>query len=412
MMRVVIAPDKFKGSLTAISAYGAIANGVWAARPKTKLSLFAMADGGEGTADVFRMNGCRRVTREVCGPLPGTRVSGEIVFLEDGETAILDMATAAGYSLLGDGERDPTRTTTYGVGELIRFAADAGVRKIVVGLGGSATCDGGLGAAQALGAAVELDDGPATSPVTGADLSRLRGIAFPGRLTNPKAPLSREQSERPGSESDARSARGSTGSSARATEQTDGVEVICLCDVDNPLSGSRGAARVFAPQKGATPAQVEQLDIGLRRLTDVADARDLANEPGTGAAGGLAFGLALACGATRRPGADYVADALGLDSRLDGADLCITGEGRFDATSLGGKVTACVARRCKRFGVPCFVLAGGVELDLEEAHAAGVTSYRGIVPGPCTLDEAEANAFDWLGRAAEQSVRLFLAGRV
>ena len=374
----MIAPDKFKGSLTAVQAYGAIANGVWAAAPHAKVSTFAMADGGEGTADAFRTGGAKLVRREVCGPLPGTRVVGEVVIARDGQTAFLDTATAAGLSLLDEPDRDPTRTTTYGVGELIRFALDADCRRVIVGLGGSATCDGGLGAAQALGATIELDDGPATTPISGGDLHRLRAVVFP---------MSRERSER---------------NAPAAT-----AEILCLHDVDNPLLGDRGTARVFAPQKGATPEQVEELERGLSRLVEIMDAATLATQPGTGAAGGLGFGLNLACGATLRPGAAFVADELRLDDALAGADLCLTGEGHFDATSLGGKTTVTVARRCQKHGVPCVVLAGGVELDLEQARAAGVTAYRSIVPGPCP--PARAHAFDWLGRAAEDVVRLFLA---
>ena len=371
----MIAPDKFKGSLTAVQAYGAIANGVWSAAPHAKVSTFAMADGGEGTADAFRTNGARVVRREVCGPLPGTRVVGEVVIDPDGHTAFLDMATAAGLSLLDAADCDPTRTTSYGVGELIRFALDADCRRVVVGLGGSATCDAGLGAAQALGATIDLDNGPATDPVTGGDLHRLRAVDFKP---------SRERSERnlPG--------------------------ILCLHDVDNPLLGGRGTARVFARQKGAAPGQVEGLERGLSQLVALAGAANLAAQPGTGAAGGLGFGLNLACGAALRPGADFVADELRLDDALAGADLCLTGEGRFDATSLGGKVPVVVAGRCRQHGVPCVVLAGSVELDLD---AAGVTGYRGIVPGPCSLADARANAFDWLGRAAEDVVRIFLAGR-
>ena len=379
-MRVVVAPDKFKGSLTAAQAYGAIANGVWAAAPHAKVSTFAMADGGEGTADVFRANGAKLVRREVCGPLPGSRVVGEVVIEKDGQTAFLDMATAAGLSLLDEADRDPTRTTTYGVGELIRFALDADCRRVVVGLGGSATCDGGLGAAQALGARVELDDGPATQPVTGGDLHRLCAV---------DSSLSRERSERnpPGAD----------------------VQILCLHDVDNALLGDRGTARVFAPQKGATPEQVEQLEHGLARFVELLNAAALATQPGSGAAGGLGFGLDLACNATLRPGAAFVADELKLDDSLTEADLCLTGEGRFDATSLGGKAPIVVARRCQKRGVPCVVLAGSVEPDLDAARAAGVTSYRSIVPGPCSPADARAHAFDWLGRAAEDVVRLFLA---
>lgn len=370
-MRVVIAPDKFKGSLSAISAYGAIANGAMAADKDVKLRLFAMADGGEGTANVLHMHGCRTVQHEVTGPLPGTRVTGEIVILEDGKTAAIDMASAAGFSLLRPEDRDPSQTTSFGVGELIAFAAAADCTTILLGLGGSATCDAGLGAAQALGVPIQINGETIRRPVTGADLHRVSEIG-------------------------------------KAAGRFDGLEVICLCDVDNPLHGPDGAAHVFAAQKGATREQVLQLDRGLARVAGLSlfDATRLH----MGAAGGLAFGLQHAVDASAIPGAPFIADHLELDRSLAVADLCITGEGRFDETSLRGKVTSEVARRANQAGVPCIVLAGSIDpwLNVDEL---GLIAMHSLLPGPMTLDEAVEDAFDLLGAAAEQVIRTFIAGR-
>ena len=369
-VRIVVAPDKFKGSLTAIEAYGAIASGIWAAAPDVTCSTFAMADGGEGTADVLRMKGCERVEHAVTGPLPWLQAKGEIVLLDDGESAILDMASAAGFSLLTETQRDPTLTTTFGVGELIKHAIGLGRKRILVGLGGSATCDGGLGAAQALGLQLQLDGKPLTRPPTGADLAKVTAISPPDSKLD--------------------------------------VEIICLCDVDNPLVGPNGAAPTFAPQKGATPEQVQQLDAGLMNIAGLSRANPCAAH--TGAAGGLAFGLGMAVPTTMTPGAAFIADYLELNKSLANADLCFTGEGRFDETSLGGKVTAEVAKRAKAGGVRCVVLAGAVT-EADGMHNAGVTAAFSIVPRAMVLEEASARASELLARTAEQAMRLFLAGR-
>lgn len=374
-MRIVIAPDKFKGSLAAQSVAHSMAEGVQRVAQGQSVILAPMADGGEGTAEVIAAAspGSRVADVEVTGPLPEMRVVARIFFLGDG-TAALDMASAAGFSLLQPSQRDPMRTTTYGVGEAIRHAIQQGARQVLVGLGGSATCDGGMGAAQALGAQIELDDGPAASPITGGDLARIRSVRFN------------------------RDALG-------------GARVICLNDVNNPLLRANGTAYIFAPQKGASPRQVQQLDAGLRRLAELAGATLTAESPGMGAAGGLGFGLHLAAGAELRPGSDAVAETIGLDEKLLGADVCFTGEGRFDATSLGGKVAIAVARRCNAAGVPCFILAGSVQTGLTTVHDLGVTSFSSILPGPMTFEEAVPQTHILLAEAAEQVMRIFFAGR-
>ena len=371
-LRIVVASDKFKAALTAPQACASISEGVRRVAPEAEIDVCPMADGGEGTADALAGGGGRVIEREVTGPLPGTRVLGKITLLDDADTAVIDMASAAGFDLLDEAGRDPTRTTTYGVGELIRYAVEMECSKVVVGLGGSATCDAGLGAAQALGSHLFLENGlVATEPMTGGDLIRLTKIDLPVLLRR--------------------------------------TRVTCLCDVNNPLFGDRGAARVFAPQKGATPAQVEQLEAGVRHAARVCGRPDIAAEPGMGAAGGLGFGLALAARAELRPGVDACCDACKLDDRLLGTQLCITGEGRFDAQSLDGKVVSGIARRCDDADVPCVVLAGSIDPALDHAHDAGVTAYFPLTPGPATLAELLPQTEDRLAATAEQVMRLVLA---
>ena len=374
-MRIVVASDKFKEALSAERACAAIARGVRRAAPEADIDECPMADGGEGTGRALAAGNAgetRELIFDVCGPIPGTTVKGRVVVIDGGQTALIDMADAAGIALLKPEERDPTRTTSYGVGELIRHAVDAGCRRIVVGLGGSATCDAGLGAAQALGLHLEFEDGPPRGPVVGGDLEKLVHVDVPV-----------------------------VGLGAR---------VLCLCDVDNPLVGERGTARAFAPQKGASPEQVDRLEAGVRHAAETAGRLLAANEPCFGAAGGLAFGLHLACKAEARPGVDAVADTARLEERLESARLCITGEGRFDGSSFDGKVVGGVAARCHVAEVPCIALVGG--LDPHAAEDASSLHLSGVFPlacGPQTIEEMIAATEERLEQAAEQVCRFFLA---
>ena len=371
-MRVVVALDKFKRALSAPDACAAAAAGVRRAAPEAEVELCPMADGGEGTAAALAARGGPIVEREVTGPLPDRRVLGRITLIDAGRTGVIDMSAAAGIALLDDRDLDPERTTTHGVGELVAHALDLGCRTVIVGLGGSATCDGGLGAAQALGLRVTLDDGrPAARPLTGGDLGRVTKLEVP--------------------------AIGHRG------------RVVCLCDVDNPLLGDRGTAAVYAPQKGATPRQVRSLEAGLRRLVEASGRAALAGEPGMGAAGGLAFGLSLATKAELRPGVEAVCEACKLDELLVGTQLCLTGEGRFDSQSLAGKVPAGVARHCREAGVPCVVLAGSVEAEAAARAAEhGIAAAVCLADGPATLADLMARTPDLLSAAARQVTRLAL----
>jgi glycerate 2-kinase len=377
-MRVVIAPDKFKGSLTAPEAAAAIARGVEAAAPGTQIDPVPLADGGEGTvaALVAATSGTfREVT--VTGPL-GDPVSARFGLLGDGTTAVLEMAAASGLGLVPPGRRDPSRASTRGTGELLRAALDAGASRVILGLGGSATNDAGAGLGQALGFRLLDADGRDLPPGGGA-LGRLERIDPGGR-----------------------------------DPRLSGGAIDVACDVDNPLCGPHGASAVYGPQKGADPDMVAELDGNLDHFARIV-ARDLGisirDLPGAGAAGGLGGGLVAFAGGRLQPGIDLVMHAVGLADRLAGADLCLTGEGGLDASSASGKTVAGVSRLARSLGVPTLALAGTIGPGAEAVLDQGVDAYFSICPGPIPWDEAIATAADLLQRAAEQVTRTFLAGR-
>ena len=372
-MRIVVAPDKFKGCLAAREVAAAIAAGIRRADPSAVIEQIPMADGGEGTVDALvAATGGRFVTRTVTGPLPGTRVNATYGMLGDGRTAVIEMAAASGLALLRPEERNPERTTTYGTGELI---LSAGAERIILGIGGSATTDGGLGCAQACGVRFEMSDGTirttGQAPLTGGDLANVRRTVI---------------------------ARSVIGGAIRVA-----------CDVDNPLYGPRGAARVFRPQKGATPEQVERLDAGLRQLAAVVGEEDVARVPGAGAAGGLGFGLMAFLNARLQPGFEIVAEAVGLRERLAGADLVITGEGRLDESSLGGKTVIGVARVCRELGVRCVALVGSVGAGADGALAEGLASYHVVSDPAMDVGEAMKHAAELLATKAEELMRVRFA---
>ena len=368
LRRAVVAPDKFKGSLTALEAAAAIERGLRAGAPSIEeIRVIPMADGGEGTVDAFLAGGAKRIVRFVRGPL-GNRV--EAAFALEGTTAIVEMSAASGLALIPAKRRDPLRTTTFGTGELVRAALDAGASHIVVGIGGSGTNDGGAGFLQALGARL-LDASGEALPPGGAALVRLAQIdlrEFDGRV---------------------RSAN---------------VEVAA--DVDNPLCGPNGASAIFGPQKGASAQDVRLLDGALAHFADVAaqalgvDQRD---EPGAGAAGGLGFALIAFTGATLRPGVDIVAQLRGLEPALIGADAAFTGEGSIDRQTLAGKTVAGVARLAKAAGVRSIVAFGGrVDPQAGETlERLGVTCVA-IAPPDEPVADAMRDAATNLERAARR----------
>lgn len=374
-MRVIIAPDSFKGSLSAAEAAAAMAAGVWRACPNADVVRIPLADGGEGTVDaLLRALGGAPLDVEADDPL-GRPLRARIALLGDGRAAI-EMAAASGLPLLRAEERDPFHTSTRGTGQLIRAALDHGAREIILGVGGSATVDGGAGALRALGARL-LDAGGHPIPQGNAGLASLAAIDL--RDLDPRL---------------------------RATR------LRVACDVTNPLTGPRGAAAVFGPQKGARPEDLPALDANLAHFAQVAArdlGRDVAAVPGAGAAGGLTAGLLL-LGAVTEPGIDLVLDVTRFADQLRDADLVLSGEGRIDGQTAHGKVISGVLARAAAAGVPLVALAGAVRREeLTPLYAAGLVAAFPIVDGPTTFDDAIARAAPLLERAAEAAVRLWLA---
>lgn len=372
-MKIVIAPDKFKSCLTAAEVCRAIAAGLRLADPTVSIDECPMADGGEGTvAALVAATAGRFITRRVTGPLPDMKVDAIFGMLGDGQTAIIEMAAAGGLAPLKPEDRNPLYTTTFGTGELINAAIELGAKKIILGIGGSATVDGGIGCAQACGHTIILEDGEPvsrTEPLVGADVSRVVLV---------------------------KRHRG---------EKTDGIPILVACDVDNPLYGPRGAAEIFGPQKGANPRQVQQLDAALRQLASRMNQVDLAEIPGAGAAGGLGFGMMAYFGATLKRGVEIVIDAVKFRERLQGADWCITGEGSLDAQSASGKTAVGVARVCREMGVPCIALAGSIGEGAEKVLDEGMTAYFGICDRPMALVEAMKDAHLLLANTAANVMR-------
>ncbi len=366
MTRVVVAPAPFKGALPASAAARAIAAGVRLVLPGAETVVLPVADGGEGTMEALvAATGGRRRTARVADPLgrPADAGLGELA----GGVAVVELAQASGYERLTDRERDPEATSTRGTGELIRAALDLG------GLGGSATTDGGLGLAAALGVRALDADGRVLEG-RGSDLARVASLDLSGR-----------------------------------DPRIDDTAIQVACDVDNPFHGPDGAACVFGPQKGATPEGVALANLaGVVRATTGIDLQAL---PGAGAAGGAAGGLAALLGAELTPGAPLVLDALGFPGRLVGAGLCITGEGRLDETSGGGKAPLAVAAACAAAGVPCVALCGEVALGpgavRRMGFAAALAIGRAIRPLPDALEATEAD----LAAAAAAAAGLWATGR-
>ncbi|HTI32569.1 MAG TPA: glycerate kinase [Miltoncostaea sp.] len=356
MSAVVVAPAPFKGALSAADAARAIAAGVRLVVPGVETRGVPVADGGEGTLDALvAAAGGRRRGATASDPL-GRPVDAGLGELPGG-VAVVELAQASGYERLAPDERDPERTGTWGTGELIRAALDLNARRIVVGLGGSATTDGGLGLARAVGIVARDADG-AELEGRGADMARVASIDLSGR-----------------------------------DPRLDDVAIQVACDVDNPFHGPRGAAHVFGPQKGASPEAVARLDAGLARLAAVirdATGVDLQSVPGAGAAGGAAGGLHALLGAELVPGAPLVLDAVRFTERLEGATLCITGEGRLDETSLAGKAPSAVAAACREAGVPCVALCGAIGLGPGAIRRAGFAAAFPIGRAQRPLAEALA----------------------
>lgn len=361
LKKVVIAPDSFKESLSALEVAEAIERGFRQVYPQAQYVKLPMADGGEGTVDsMVAATGGEIVRVEVTGPL-GQPVQAFYGLLGDGETAVIEMAAASGLHLAPKALRDPRITTSYGTGELILAALERGVKAIILGIGGSATNDGGAGMMQALGARL-LDDKQNPLLPGGAALAQLAQIDL--------------------SEVDPRLQQ---------------VSVTAACDVDNPLCGPHGASAVFGPQKGATPEMVTQLDSALSHfgsLLQQATGREVINTPGAGAAGGMGAALLGMLNARLRPGIEIVIETLRLEEALCDADLVITGEGRLDSQSIHGKTPIGVARVAKRHGLPVIGIAGSLSKDYLVVHQHGIDAAFSVLDRIVTLDEALTEAAD------------------
>lgn len=378
-MKVIIAPNAFKDSLSQSEAVEAIRRGVLLADPGAETHGVPVSDGGDGLIDVMRgAMGGRLIEIAATGPnfMP---VDASYLFVDDGAVAIFEMARSSGLALLKPEERDVMNATTVGLGELVRDALRRGARHLIIGIGGSATNDGGVGFATALGARFLDAAGNPVRPI-GGELSRIASFDISGM----SALLS-------------------------------GIAVEAVCDVDVLLCGPAGAAAIFGPQKGATPEQVALLDAGLASLAGIIGERlgmDVASLPGSGAAGGFGAGLVAFAGATLRPGVEVILDLVGIDSALEGADLVFTAEGRLDHQTIHGKGPAGVAMRAKKAGVPCIAIAGGIEYaGIGKLYDVGLGAAFSICPGPVTLETALRNAGSFLTDMAAQATRAFLAGR-
>ncbi len=377
-MRILIAPDKFKGSLSAGEVASAMAVGVRRVIPNAEIDLCPVADGGEGTvAALVAATGGTIVTRTVTGPLPEQKVEAAFGMLP-GNVAVIEMAAASGLALVPVDQRDPMATTTFGTGELLTAARDLGATKVILGIGGSATIDAGIGCAQASGLTVILEEGEPvamTEPLCGRDIDRVVLIK-----------------------------QGRGGAADRLT-----IEVAC--DVTNPLLGPNGAAAVYGPQKGATPEAVQWFDEQLKAMATRTGKLQQAGFAGAGAAGGLGFAMLAYFNATLRPGITLVLDACKFTERVAGVDLCLTGEGRLDGQTASGKAVHGVALACKSVSVPCIAIAGGIGAGIDVLERDGLTGYTSLVREGVTVDRAIREAKSLLADRAEEVLRHFVEKR-
>ena len=373
-MKVVVAMDSFKGSLTSIQACRIIAESIGSAVPEAEIIVKPMADGGEGTAQVLMAaNNGQWVKKTVTGPLPDMQVDAGFAWFAGEQTALVEMAAASGLELLLPHQQNPMKTTTYGTGQLIASAINYGAKRVLLGIGGSATVDCGTGAAAALGWKFLDKEGKEIVPC-GGELLRISKIIPPPQRSQ--------------------------------------VAMEVLCDVDNPLCGEHGASRVYAPQKGANQEMVEQLEAGLAHIAELIEKQlgcDIKNIPGTGAAGGLSAGAIAFMGARLVSGIEAVISRSRLDEAVAEADWVITGEGKFDRQSLWGKVVSGVVRMAADAGTQVAVLAGQVLLETWEYRKFGVVDAIGCMNERMTLQYAMENGEKLLAEAAKKFALTHLA---
>lgn len=371
-MKVVIAPDSFKGSLSAKDVADAIEKGFKKVDSSIEVVKVPMADGGEGTVEslVDATNG-NLVYATVRNPL-FREIEAFYGILGDGETAIIEMASASGLPLIAAEERNPLVTSTYGTGQLIMDAVEKGCKKIIMGLGGSATNDGGMGMANALGIKF-LDSKGCELPLGGGSLDKLKTIEMSG--LNPKL---RD------------------------------IEFVAACDVSNPLCGQEGATRVFGPQKGATPEQVESLERNLLiygKVLETTTGKAVIDCPGAGAAGGLGAAILAFLNANLKSGIDIVVETTELEKKMHDADLVVTGEGTIDYQTAFGKTPCGVAELAKKYEIPVIVIAGGIGKDAHTLYDKGIDCIHTIVNKPMSLDDAIQNAPSLIEDVSERIIR-------
>jgi glycerate 2-kinase len=366
-MKVIIAPDSFKESLSALEVANAIEKGFRDIFPEAEYVKIPMADGGEGTVQsLVDATGGRIVKTEVTGPL-GDRVQAFFGMLGDGKTAVIEMAASSGLHLVPSEKRNPLVTTTRGTGELILAALDEGAEHIIIGIGGSATNDGGAGMIQALGGRLLDRHGQEIGP-GGGSLSELADIDLSGLDVRLKH-----------------------------------VKIEVACDVDNPLTGPKGASAIFGPQKGATPEMVATLDKNLHHYADVIErvlGKQVKDIPGAGAAGGLGAGLLAFLEAELKRGVEIVLETVNFHERIQGASLVITGEGRIDGQTIFGKTPIGVAKAAKRYNIPVIAIAASISDDSDVVLIHGIDALYSIVPGIIPLEKVLTNAEYYVAKTA------------
>ena len=354
-MKVVIAIDSLKGSLSSMEAGTAIKDGILAAKPDAEVIVKPLADGGEGTTDALieGMNG-ERIDLTVTGPMH-TPVDAYYGYLKDTNTAVMEMASAAGITLVPDSEKNPLLATSYGVGEMINDAIQRGCRNFIIGIGGSVTNDGGIGMLKALGVRF-LDENGEDAGEGGQALAKVARIDVSGLN-----PLLKE------------------------------CHIQVACDVNNPLCGENGSTYVYGPQKGVTEDMKKTLDEAMAhfaRVTSETLENDYVNTPGAGAAGGLGYAFLAYTGATLTPGIELILDAVGLEEELSGADVVVTGEGRLDFQTAMGKAPVGVARLAKKYNAKVIAFAGSVTKEATACNKEGIDAFFPILRSVCTLAEA------------------------
>lgn len=371
-MKIVVAPDSFKGSLTAVEVSDAIGQGVREIFPEAEIVKIPMADGGDGTVQcLVNATGGEILRKKVTGPL-GDEVLASYGILGDKKTAVIEMAEASGLTLVPENKRNPLITTTYGTGQLIKAALDRGCRKMIIGIGGSATNDGGAGMVQALGVKL-LDKDEEEIGFGGGELKNITRVDInymDERLSNTK--------------------------------------VLVASDVSNPLCGPKGATKVYGPQKGATPEIIKKLDKSLAHFAEIVKRdlnKDVKNIPGAGAAGGLGAGLMAFLDAELRPGIDIVIEIVKLEQAIKDADLVITGEGKIDSQTIYGKAPIGVAKIAKKYNIPVIAVAAIVSDDADIVHQYGINTLLKISEPPISLAEPKPKKVQLIKKCIEQFLK-------